>query len=508
MIPLLKSRKQESWTDFVIVAVALGIYLITLAPTITWRNEGADSGDLVTAAFTLGIPHPSGYPLYTLLAALFSHLPFGEPARNVSALSALVSAGAILLLVRSGRALLESAVPFARWIPLSVGLAFAFAPAFWSQATIAEVNALSAFFVTALLAVLLSKSAHRLELSALIFGLGLAHHLTIVLLLPTAMLLLSSERYARTRYLRALICALAPLALYLYLPLRAAAHPPVNWGDPETASGFYWVVSGEAYRQYAFATPLAEIPTRIGFIARFLVQNFTVIGVALGVWGAVRMSAHAALRRVFVGLSMAVAITLVFTLGYYSRDSFVYLIPFFIIYAFWVMWGALEILLYLTPLSSAKWVRGLQAAVLIFLVLFPLYNLAENFDTMNVSSDFTAYAYAMNILKRIPSDAVIITEGDEHYFALQYYRYVAAPETKQVIVSSELLQYSWYFDNIRWVMPNVNGSASDPGDRLVEIMDYSLAHGREVFTTVQNDDFVDYALEPRDSYYQVLGRRP
>ena len=70
-------------------ALALAVYLLTLAPTITWRNEGADSGDFVTAAVTFGIPHPPGYPLYTLIAAGFARLPLAEPARGVNLFSAV-----------------------------------------------------------------------------------------------------------------------------------------------------------------------------------------------------------------------------------------------------------------------------------------------------------------------------------------------------------------------------------------------------------------------------------
>src|SRR5438046_1698489 len=55
---------------------ALALYLPTLAPDLTWRAGGADGGDLITAAAQLGIPHPTGYPTYTLLAALFLRLPW------------------------------------------------------------------------------------------------------------------------------------------------------------------------------------------------------------------------------------------------------------------------------------------------------------------------------------------------------------------------------------------------------------------------------------------------
>ena len=47
--------------------IAFSTYFWTLAPTITWRNDGADGGDLIAAAYTLGIAHPPGYPVYVVL---------------------------------------------------------------------------------------------------------------------------------------------------------------------------------------------------------------------------------------------------------------------------------------------------------------------------------------------------------------------------------------------------------------------------------------------------------
>lgn len=70
------------------------VYLKTLAPTIT----GGDSGELITAAYTLGIPHPPGYPTWCLLGKLFSYLPFGSVAYRLNVMSAFWGALAVGLL--------------------------------------------------------------------------------------------------------------------------------------------------------------------------------------------------------------------------------------------------------------------------------------------------------------------------------------------------------------------------------------------------------------------------
>ncbi|HUT25159.1 MAG TPA: DUF2723 domain-containing protein, partial [Sumerlaeia bacterium] len=56
----------------VIMAVGLVLYTRTLAPTVT----AEDSGELIAAAHCLGVPHPPGYPTFTVVGHLFSRLPF------------------------------------------------------------------------------------------------------------------------------------------------------------------------------------------------------------------------------------------------------------------------------------------------------------------------------------------------------------------------------------------------------------------------------------------------
>ena len=69
------SRSAAIGVALLLFVVCFTAYYVTLAPTITWEHEGVDSGDLVTAAYTLGVAHPPGYPLFILLAKLFTSLP-------------------------------------------------------------------------------------------------------------------------------------------------------------------------------------------------------------------------------------------------------------------------------------------------------------------------------------------------------------------------------------------------------------------------------------------------
>jgi hypothetical protein len=68
---------------------ALLVYVLTLAPDLTWANFGTDGGELITAAVTLGVPHPPGYPTYVLLGKLISLIPMGTVAYRFNLFSAV-----------------------------------------------------------------------------------------------------------------------------------------------------------------------------------------------------------------------------------------------------------------------------------------------------------------------------------------------------------------------------------------------------------------------------------
>src|SRR5215471_12891795 len=74
--------------------VALVTYSWTLAPTVT----PTDSGELILAAYGLGVAHPPGVPLWVMLAHLASLLPVGNVAVRINFSSALFAALACAML--------------------------------------------------------------------------------------------------------------------------------------------------------------------------------------------------------------------------------------------------------------------------------------------------------------------------------------------------------------------------------------------------------------------------
>ena len=218
--------------------IAVLLYLRTLAPGVL----GGDSGEFQFAAWLGGFAHPTGYPLYLLLGWLWTHLlPLHDPAWRMNAFSALwggVATGLAYLLAL--RMLRQATVnPWPRMLAAFAALTFAVAPTFWSQATIAEVYTLNAALIAAILLGLVTwgqtGSRRALYVTALLYGLSLAHHRTTILYLPAMVLFvwLASRQRATAhrvtlspRHLVTLtLLVLAPLLLYLIIPL-AAPHAP------------------------------------------------------------------------------------------------------------------------------------------------------------------------------------------------------------------------------------------------------------------------------------------
>ncbi len=217
----IKSALLGKWDWLAFVAsffVALVVYVYTLAPTVSLE----DAGELAVAGDYLGVPHPPGYPIWSILAWLFARVfsfktYFGQPNPSwgigmLSAFSGALASGLTAMLVcRSGRDMLASmrregveSEPTREGVIACCGgivgsLLFAFSPVMWSQATIVEVYTLNAFFVSLilLLAYLWMKrpSDKLLFAIAIAFGVGLTNWWPSVLLTlgPIALVILFKD---------------------------------------------------------------------------------------------------------------------------------------------------------------------------------------------------------------------------------------------------------------------------------------------------------------------------
>ena len=312
----------------IVGTVAFAMYTRTLLP-------GVDLGD--TGGFQAAVLWPEtsarqGYPLYYLLARPFVlALSPSNPARGLNLFSACCAAAAVGLLTYIAAVVVRSAAAGA-----AAGLLLAASYTFWTQAVIAEVYALHLALVAGCL---ISLSAYakqpttmRLAIFFAIYAVSFGNHLTMILLLvPFAAFLLHRHpdpralMSARTIALGAAIVAGGAL---LYLPnllfvLTNIDAPPslidriaIFWFDTTKADWREVMMLG--------VSP-AEIGDRLAMWSWDARQQFGVAGLALAVFGAVRLWWISTRWAVLVW--SAYAISTVFAVTYNVGDAHVFFLP-------------------------------------------------------------------------------------------------------------------------------------------------------------------------------------
>ncbi len=130
--------REDYLTAIVLSTLTFVVYAFTAAPGVTL----ADSGDFIMGVLTLGIVHPPGYPLYTVLGHLFSFIPIGDPTFRVNLFSAVwgsLCLGVVFLIFR--------VLSIERLHAVFTTLFLGFTTVYWSKTGVAEVYSFNGFLI-------------------------------------------------------------------------------------------------------------------------------------------------------------------------------------------------------------------------------------------------------------------------------------------------------------------------------------------------------------------------
>jgi hypothetical protein len=300
-----------------LVLILGGCYSLSIAPSLTWAHFSADGGDLISAVVTGGVPHPGGYPLYLILARGFQLLPVGSLAFRTNLLSAFCTILTALLLYTYLLAQFRGR-PMAQFSSFFAAIAYGLAPFVWGQALVTEVYALHSLLIMLCLYVLSLKESKLNEwMCGFVFGIAATNHLTAIMMLPLLVLGRGGKLFISTSDLLKRCAGVAGgLSLYLSLPVRAYFNPPINWGNASALDGFFWLISGQLYRQYLFSLPLADVFQRLRAFAGFLFDQYTWLGVLFGIYGLVSLSS----RRIAISTVWMAVVFLLLAIFYWTDD--------------------------------------------------------------------------------------------------------------------------------------------------------------------------------------------
>lgn len=402
------------WLGAALLAAAFfGLYVVTLAPDVL----AADSGELQVVAAQLGVAHPPGFPLYVILAHLFTRLlPFVSPAYAVNFISAVTSALTVAVVYLAAVRITGRRLP-----GLVAAVALGTATTFWSQATTANVRSLTGLFAALMIYALIrfreatargdrAGSERWLILSALFMGFGLTHHVSLLFLVAVGLVLVffvdRPLLRAPRRWVWPIIAGLAGLAPLLYLPLRAAADVRGASPDLATWAGFMEHALATGFRGdlFYYLAPADLWPRLliIGNAMTFQFEAFVLIGMILGLIVLIWRDRQAAW---LLGGSV-VAYTLV-AATYRAPQTVEYLMPAYIAAAV-LLAAAVGYL----PVVAGRLGQPGNAVVTLLAALVLISAFAQGFANMTaagVHHEATAARdYAANLLDSAPDRSVIL----------------------------------------------------------------------------------------------------
>ncbi len=409
---------KRNLTALLLFFAVTAFYLFTAPPSVTT----GDSGEFITGACTLGISHPPGYPLFSIIGKAFSTLPLANPAYRVALVSVMCGALAVSLLFVALHMLTGSFVA-----ALLAAVLYAVNPTVWSQSIIAEVYALNALCTVACLSVLLlwrkTGETRFLSLFFLLFGIGLANHYPLMLLASPAFAVLIGpgvKRLPARAYLLFPALAAAGFLLYGYLLIRSRIDPVLDWGNPDSLGSLLTHVLRQQYKTTEFGGTAGVLDKAL-FARDFLVSilrhySLFVIALAAGIRASYRQDRKLfwSLLLLFTANSFGLILLLAFS---YNPERLsivtVYYLPSYLALSLWVGMGIQFI---------EEQLKGRVAAVRTVLIVTCCLLGVSSFRANDQRGNLLAYDYGRMILSQLPRDATLFIEeaGDESLFTALY----------------------------------------------------------------------------------------
>ncbi len=419
----------------------MAIYLSAVCPTI----HLGDSGELATAAAGLAIAHVPGYPLTTQFAHAITRLPLGSVAFRgnlFSVLSGSLACLTIFFLIR--RVSKNNLVAFA------VAAAFAGGQMFMEQSLKIRAYPLNTAFTAALIYLTLlwrdTDDRRFLYLSAFVFGLGMTNH---QVLLASAMFpgIIVFSQFRRLKVADWLICStlfFVGLTGYLYLPLRAAADPILNWGDPSTWENFSNALLQKQYAHKMLGSDWSMKLRMAGIILRSLITQSGVWVFAAALVGVVSLAKKD--RVILIALAGVVVANIAIRVNYIGKAEFHQVLRYTISSTLMV---AIAAGIGLSIISR----RVRPAIMLPVLALTALWPFLRYYDRDDLSRHTVGEDFAKSSLSYPEQAYALAATGDNNVFPLWYYQRVERYREDVVLLPKAGIAEEWILDEIRPRLP-------------------------------------------------------
>lgn len=495
VIPLFLNRPAaKTWLGaMLVVSAACLLYFFTAARDIVV----GDTPEMIMAAVTLGVPHASGYPLFTLLGHLFGLLPLGSIPFRLNLFSASCHALTVGVVYFTAFRLTRS-----RLAALVAALFLAVNPLFWTWSLVAEVFPLNDLLAALLilLCVIWHEHPERTRiLVAISFGAGLAlsNHHTIVLLAPAfAFVLIKHRALLRPRIGLLVMCVaafLVGLLPYAYIPWASAHHPAYNWGGVSSLNDLVALVTRRAYGT-------GNLVGETGYMGGSVLARMTALLVSFGAvtglltfFGA--LAAYQRARWYFWFSLLAFACAGPFFVWIANVDLATAPLALFVLQRFFLLSHvvlapllALGVLLIANLLSRWKHAPALAIAGCLLAVIFIALT---NYHRIDQSRNVIARHFGEDVLATSSPDSILLITGDSTVFPLLYLQNVEGLGPGTTLIVLPFLSFDWYVRQLKERHPELTIPFDHYDGRTRNLKMFVEANSRRTICiagTTGNDD--------------------
>lgn len=455
------------------------IYFTTLAPSVIQ----IDSGELATVQIKLGIAHPTGYPLFSILGYLFSLIPISSSKiYQMNILALIYVSFGVGLFTYSVKYLLDNTHLFVKEnvnskkkkgslkqnvifelkdnekviVAFISGLILAFSKTVWFQSTSVEVYSLQILLFSLIIFSLLKSfvlASTNNHYYWFVFAIGLAfgfsNHMTTLLILPaTAYIFFLRYGFNLSSFKRVslmiLLFIMVLILTYLYLPLRSIQNPILNWGNPTDFERIIRHVSGFQYQVWLFSSTESAKKQFLYYLSNlpkefYLTLLLSIIGMIYTFKNYIRF---------FIFNFIVFAFTIIYSINYDINDIDSYFLLSYFSLAFFSAFGIIWII---------KKVLSLRYDVKIFaFILFPLIQLSANYQNVNQSKNYIYEDYTKALLSSLSENSIVFGYQWDFFISASYYFQFVEEYRKDVaVIDKELLRRSWYFNQIETTYPDI-----------------------------------------------------
>ncbi|XP_050405485.1 transmembrane protein 260 isoform X2 [Patella vulgata] len=488
-------ENQIKLTGVIYSGVIFSIYYKTTYPNL----PGGDSGELIISANELGVAHPPGYPVFTLLSYIFIKLiPYGSMAWRVNTLSVCLSTITSFCLFITLSRLCKNISSC-----LLGGSLFCFMSLSWTWNITSEVFSLNNLFVSVLvlLCVLFQhkEKQQKIQISfigAFISGLSLCNQHTIVIYVLCIAVWVIYTLYKQKIIhkwviflLTLCLCFCCGLIPYVYLPLSAHFNMARwTWGDQRTLSGFLRHILRREYGTFELLKDHQGLGLLKGLSAynNHILYEWGVIGL-----GASYLCIISVIRRLRQGkyclcvlYIMMVSYLLLFT--WLANLDISNPLLFGVVKRFWIqvdlVLAILVAVLFDDLVSVVKqhgmwngYIELLKVDTIIAgLITYSL--LLVNYQHCDHSKNTVIIDFATRILNSLPYNAIVLTKGDLPSNSIRYAQFMENIRPDVTTFDQEVLTYEWSLPMLKHHYPDM----IFPGDLLYTTSGI-LADGRQTF---------------------------